>query len=138
MALINCEECSTEISDKAKACPRCGCPQEVIQNSINNPCFKCNHELDADPIICTKCGNKLVRKDLKTGGYRQPYGWEIRAHHRNLNENSSKHTSRQKPDLPRSIKTIPKLEKFSRSGEANANNKNLSDLIEYILSLIHI
>lgn len=26
MALIKCPECSSEISDKAKACPKCGCP----------------------------------------------------------------------------------------------------------------
>lgn len=28
MALIKCEECGKEISDKAKACPFCGCPIE--------------------------------------------------------------------------------------------------------------
>jgi hypothetical protein len=26
--LINCDECSAEISDRAAACPRCGCPIE--------------------------------------------------------------------------------------------------------------
>ena len=26
MALINCSECGKEVSDKAKACPNCGCP----------------------------------------------------------------------------------------------------------------
>ena len=30
MSLIKCPECGNEISDKAAACPRCGCP-------INNP-----------------------------------------------------------------------------------------------------
>jgi hypothetical protein len=29
MALINCGECSKEISDKAVACPHCGAPREV-------------------------------------------------------------------------------------------------------------
>lgn len=28
MALIKCQECGKEISDKAKACPFCGCPLE--------------------------------------------------------------------------------------------------------------
>ena len=28
MALVKCEECQTEISDKAKTCPNCGCPIE--------------------------------------------------------------------------------------------------------------
>jgi hypothetical protein len=26
MALIKCPECSTEVSDKAAACPKCACP----------------------------------------------------------------------------------------------------------------
>ena len=26
MALIKCEECGKEVSDKAKTCPNCGCP----------------------------------------------------------------------------------------------------------------
>lgn len=34
MALINCPECSKEISDKAVACPQCGCP---INNQQNSP-----------------------------------------------------------------------------------------------------
>ena len=28
MALIKCEECGKEISDRAVACPNCGCPVE--------------------------------------------------------------------------------------------------------------
>ena len=30
MALIKCPECGKEISDKAKACPNCGCPLEDV------------------------------------------------------------------------------------------------------------
>lgn len=30
MALINCPECNKEISDKASACPNCGCPLSEI------------------------------------------------------------------------------------------------------------
>lgn len=26
MALINCPECQTEVSDRAASCPKCGCP----------------------------------------------------------------------------------------------------------------
>lgn len=29
MALINCSECNTEISDKAISCPKCGAPQKL-------------------------------------------------------------------------------------------------------------
>lgn len=28
MALIKCQECGKEISNKANACPNCGCPIE--------------------------------------------------------------------------------------------------------------
>ena len=28
MALIKCEDCGKEFSDKANACPNCGCPNE--------------------------------------------------------------------------------------------------------------
>lgn len=31
MALIKCEECGKEISDKAKACPFCGCPLSEME-----------------------------------------------------------------------------------------------------------
>lgn len=30
MALIKCPECGKEISDKASACPNCGCPVSAI------------------------------------------------------------------------------------------------------------
>jgi hypothetical protein len=36
MALINCSECSKEISDKAQLCPNCGAPVEKIENSKQN------------------------------------------------------------------------------------------------------
>lgn len=33
MALIKCPECGKEISDKAKACPNCGCPVAEMTTS---------------------------------------------------------------------------------------------------------
>lgn len=32
MALIKCPECNSEVSDKAKSCPKCGCP---IKEDVN-------------------------------------------------------------------------------------------------------
>lgn len=32
MALIKCTECGKEVSDKASACPNCGCPIEATSN----------------------------------------------------------------------------------------------------------
>ena len=35
MALIKCPECGKEISDKAGACPHCGCPIGNVQYLLN-------------------------------------------------------------------------------------------------------
>ncbi len=37
MALIECYECNGKVSDKASACPHCGAPVQVHQESANNP-----------------------------------------------------------------------------------------------------
>lgn len=37
MALIKCSECGKEISDKAKSCPNCGCPIDILKNSEWTP-----------------------------------------------------------------------------------------------------
>lgn len=43
MALIKCKECGHEISDKASACPNCGCPMEcVYKQAISN--INTNHK----------------------------------------------------------------------------------------------
>jgi hypothetical protein len=34
MALVKCNECNTEISDKATSCPKCGHPTQSSQNKI--------------------------------------------------------------------------------------------------------
>lgn len=35
MALIKCSECNNQISDKAAACPQCGCPIAVVQKGVS-------------------------------------------------------------------------------------------------------
>lgn len=40
MALIKCEDCGKEFSDKASACPNCGCPNE--KNNKSELLFKTN------------------------------------------------------------------------------------------------
>ena len=35
MALINCNECGNEMSDKAKNCPKCGCPNSFFEENNN-------------------------------------------------------------------------------------------------------
>ena len=36
MALIYCSECGQQISDKAKACPKCGAPIFVVASKTDN------------------------------------------------------------------------------------------------------
>lgn len=43
MALIKCQECGKEISDKAVSCPNCGCPLNI-------------HSIGYDKLICTVNG----------------------------------------------------------------------------------
>lgn len=35
MALVNCKECRAEISDRARACPKCGADRTSIASAIN-------------------------------------------------------------------------------------------------------
>ena len=45
MALIVCPECGREVSDKAKACPHCGCPVKTQDTYLN----------EDKPKICPRC-----------------------------------------------------------------------------------
>jgi predicted amidophosphoribosyltransferase len=72
MALIECPECKKEISDKAAACPQCGCPIPSAQ-----PAAACNkaREMDSDPpirisyvclppessVIKAECNNSIIK-----------------------------------------------------------------------------
>lgn len=49
MAMIQCKECGTEISDKAAACPHCGNPM----NQLTPPPVK---KLEYGDRKCLKCG----------------------------------------------------------------------------------
>lgn len=55
MALIKCEECGQMVSDKAIACPHCGCPMQS-QNESVNPCPECGQTLPKMVSICPNCG----------------------------------------------------------------------------------
>lgn len=57
MALIQCNECGKEISDKAKSCPHCGSPVNELDNK--KFCKHCGESIDRDCIICPKCGKQV-------------------------------------------------------------------------------
>lgn len=60
MALIKCEECGKEISDKASHCVNCGCP--VIKKVY---CLECGYEINESDKICKKCGCPVNFDDTK-------------------------------------------------------------------------
>lgn len=57
MALIKCKECGHEVSDKASACPNCGCPLE--KESI---CNECGQLVPNGVDVCPNCHAMLHRK----------------------------------------------------------------------------
>lgn len=64
MALIKCPECGKEISDKASACPNCGCPSsewsEIIDNKEPERCRYCGCKSIGKDGYCEVCGRKHV------------------------------------------------------------------------------
>lgn len=68
MALITCPECGREISDKAVACPGCGCPVNYSENT-NQYCFNYtngrfyNIDIKDNILTITKKSGQLVCKD---------------------------------------------------------------------------
>lgn len=71
MALIKCEECGKEVSDKASSCPNCGCPinsvtnetvnKEVLKGKYKKFDFKYIKELENNPALKLKF-NKVMMK----------------------------------------------------------------------------
>jgi len=55
MALIKCEECGNEISDKALSCPKCGAPRVTEKKNLVK-CQKCGSEINDKILSCPKCG----------------------------------------------------------------------------------
>ena len=51
MALIKCNECGHEVSDKASVCPNCGCP--LVKEKI---CTECGQPIPDNVSECPNCG----------------------------------------------------------------------------------
>jgi RNA polymerase subunit RPABC4/transcription elongation factor Spt4 len=59
MALVNCAECSKEISSLAPACPSCGAPQMATSGSKPTS--------EVPRVVCPKCGSDQLT--AKTRGF---------------------------------------------------------------------
>ena len=59
MALINCQECNKEISDKVKACPHCGFPFEAEEGTES-----ANITIDKTQIVETAGAQTKEKKVL--------------------------------------------------------------------------
>ena len=58
MALIKCKECGAEMSDKAKACPKC----KALNEELKIECPECGEKVKADSKVCPECGYNLRKK----------------------------------------------------------------------------
>ena len=58
MALILCEECGRDISDKATSCPHCGAPTSNAKLNTKF-CKHCGESIDKECVVCPKCGKQV-------------------------------------------------------------------------------
>ena len=70
MALIKCEECGQMVSDKATACPHCGCP-------VKRPlvCPECGGTVSEGDSYCLKCGCPLNHNTQSYAEEQVDYSW---------------------------------------------------------------
>ena len=71
MALIKCEECGQMVSDKASACPHCGCPVKVPM-----VCPECGEAVTEGDSYCLKCGCPLNHNPQPQVEEQADYSWE--------------------------------------------------------------
>ena len=74
MALINCSECGTQMSDKAQTCPKCGAPnpeavptQQMAYTPYFNPCA--THPQAPAVAVCGNCGSSMCKECKDTTAY---------------------------------------------------------------------
>lgn len=51
--LIKCPTCGSNVSSKAKCCPKCGCT--IAKSNLIRTCPECGIEIDEDAEICPNC-----------------------------------------------------------------------------------
>jgi RNA polymerase subunit RPABC4/transcription elongation factor Spt4 len=80
MALINCKDCNSEISDSAEACPKCGAPVPKIIGEDEEQCPHCMTVIHQDATKCPGCrAVKGYFYDSRYGalGKTSTIGWAI-------------------------------------------------------------
>lgn len=105
MALIKCAECHKEISDKAKQCPYCGCPQHS------------NKPTKAIKLIVAICVILLIVGGYKYYKHEQAQiGEAIEAHNNNLPQPASNQScppqiasNQSYPQKPQSYNDLEKI-----------------------------
>lgn len=60
MALIKCSECEQMVSDKATACPHCGCPMNTLM-----ACPECGQTFLDGQSYCKNCGCPLDKMNTR-------------------------------------------------------------------------
>ena len=55
MALIQCSECHSEVSDKAASCPKCGAPVAAARRASGPACPFCHTSLNEGATVCPSC-----------------------------------------------------------------------------------
>ena len=71
MALIKCEECGQMVSDKASACPHCGCPVKMPM-----VCPECGEAVTEGDSYCQKCGCPLDHTPQPQAKEQVDYSWD--------------------------------------------------------------
>ena len=62
MALFNCPNCNSQISDKADACPNCGTNLEKNKKTKTIICKECKTEIPTKTKKCPNCGCPVTKK----------------------------------------------------------------------------
>ena len=59
MALIRCNECGSDMSDKADFCPNCGAENKIMF------CPECDKQLSRKAVLCPNCGYTFRKTKTK-------------------------------------------------------------------------
>lgn len=147
MALIECKECGQMISDKAAACPKCGCPVEP----------QTTETMDVEPVSTEDVSADSINENLEPQVETEPETQEQEQPHDSYNksekvtgatttsESTSSSSSSYTYIQPSKDKTIAAVLAFLLGGFGihhfylGNNERGLSYLIAYfVLSIVYI